>query len=75
MKPTKLTRAHFDRRQEERDTAHLSLPDLLLLKGAMSGPHRQTHPVLRFAHALRAGLVTALQALRRAITTTPRKTP
>ena len=69
--PTKLVQAHLDRRQEERDTAHLSLPELLLLKGCMTGPHRRTHPMLRFAYAARAWIVTAPQAIRRAIRRKP----
>lgn len=45
--PTKLTRAHLDARQAEREAAPLSLPDLLLSKGAMTGPHKRTRPFRR----------------------------
>ena len=40
----KLTAANLDRRQAER-TQPGALVDLLLTTGAMTGPHRRTHPV------------------------------
>lgn len=66
--PTKLTAAHLDRRQEERDTAAMSLPDLLLAKGSMSGPHRRTHPITRWTLAVER-ITTTLLALLPARTT------
>lgn len=41
---SKLTVANLDRRQAER-TQPGPLVDLLLTTGAMTGPHRRTHPV------------------------------
>lgn len=65
--PTKLCEAHLDRRQAERDAAAMSLPDLLLAKGSMSGPHTRTLP-RRAMEALRSYLTIALQVLRRITT-------
>ena len=63
--PTKLVEAHLDRRIAEKAESR-SLPELLLAKGSMSGPHRRTHPITRSAlGALRSYLSNALQALRR----------
>lgn len=57
-----LTAANLDRRQAERDNAHLSLPELLLRSGAMTGPHRITRPVtvsglLRMKRAVRSWIL------------------
>lgn len=51
--PLRLTERHLDARQRERETAPMSLPDLLLSKGSMTGPHKFTHPVTRWSRALR----------------------
>lgn len=55
--PVKLTEATLDRRHEWRDSTQ-SLPDLLLAKGAMTGPHRKAVPTLswkaRFTRFVRA---------------------
>ena len=59
----KLIRAHFDRRQAERDNYGKSLGDLLLRSGALEGPHKQTRPVLRGVHALRPLFARAMRAL------------
>ena len=42
-----LTARHLDHRQRGRDLSRLSLPDLLLHTGAMSGPYRRTKPIQR----------------------------
>lgn len=39
-----ISAAHLDMRQREREIRSLSLPDLLLTTGAMSGPHRRARP-------------------------------
>lgn len=43
----RLTQASLDARQAERAAAALSLPDLLLSKGSMTGPHKTTKPLRR----------------------------
>lgn len=44
--PVKLNEATLDRRHAWRDSEPQSLPDLLLAKGSMTGPHRRTVPAL-----------------------------
>ena len=51
--PTKLSEAHLDMRRAEWEAATLSLPELLLLKGSMTGPHKVTRPVTRWSQALK----------------------
>ncbi len=44
--PTKLREADLDARQQEREAASQPLPELLMSKGAMSGPYRACHPIV-----------------------------
>lgn len=55
-----LTAARSD---ADRELSSLSLPDLLLRQGSMSGPYRRTHPITttpwtRLRRALRAWAIT-----------------
>lgn len=59
-----LTGWHLDAKQVERETAALPLPDLLLKTGAMTGPHRRTHPITRRWRSLWADLLAFLAAPR-----------
>jgi hypothetical protein len=40
-----VTEYNLDQRQQEKVCKAMPLPDLLLAKGAMTGPYRRTHPV------------------------------
>ena len=55
--PTKLRERDLDARQQEREAMAMQLPELLLSKGTMTGPHCVCHPIVnqpvrRFFRAL-----------------------